>query len=163
MKNLFNVFVLICMIGFFGCASEAQKEAKERREKKMAEKKVEEVSNVPASERVDLTNKGLGPITSIQLEPINEEMAAKGKESFKAKCSACHKVSKKFIGPSPKGVMKRRTPEWVMNMMLNPTEMLEKDPLAKELMVEFNGAPMANQNLTEEEAREILEYFRTLN
>ena len=34
-----------------------------------------------------------------------------------------------------------RTPEWIMNMILNPTEMVEKDPLAKELLVEFNGSP----------------------
>jgi len=163
MKRIIYAVFAICFIGIIGCGNDAQKEAKERREKKMAEKKIEKASVVPASERVDLDNKGIGPITSIQLEAISEEMAAKGKESFKAKCSACHKVSKKFIGPSPKGVMERRSPEWVMNMMLNPTGMLEKDPLAKELMIEFNGAPMADQNLTEEEAREILEYFRTLN
>jgi cytochrome c len=28
--------------------------------------------------------------------------------------------------------------------------------------MESNGSPMANQNLTEEEARSVLEYFRTL-
>ena len=45
---------------------------------------------------------------------------------------------------------------------LNPDEMVQKDPLAKALLMEFNGSPMANQNLTEEEARSVLEYFRTL-
>ena len=75
---------------------------------------------------------------------------------------ACHRPDKKFIGPAPKGVLERRTPEWVMNMILNPEEMVQKDPLAKDLLVEFNGSPMANQNLTEEEARAVLEYFRTL-
>ena len=40
--------------------------------------------------------------------------------------------------------------------------MTQKDPLAKQLLIEFNGSPMANQGLTEEEARSILEYFRTL-
>lgn len=37
-----------------------------------------------------------------------------------------------------------------------------KDPLAKELLIEFNGSPMANQNLSQEDARAVLEYFRTL-
>jgi hypothetical protein len=37
-----------------------------------------------------------------------------------------------------------------------------KDPVARELLIEYNGAPMANQSLTEEEARAILEYFRTI-
>ena len=50
-----------------------------------------------------------------------------------------------------------------MNMILNPERMLAEDPLAKKVMVENNMAVMANQNLTEEEARAILEYFRSLD
>jgi len=50
-----------------------------------------------------------------------------------------------------------------MNMILNPEEMIQKDPIAKQLLIDSNGAPMANQNLTEDEARSILEYFRTKN
>jgi hypothetical protein len=71
-------------------------------------------------------------------------------------------VDKKFIGPAPKGILERRSPEWVMNMILNPEVMVKEDSLAKALLAEFNGAPMANQNLTEEQARAVLEYFRTL-
>ncbi len=116
-----------------------------------------------ASETIDLTNKGIGPIKSLELPAIvDQAMAAKGMEIYKAKCMACHKPAKKFIGPAPTGVLERRTPEWIMNMILNPEEMVQKDPLAKALLIEFNGSPMANQNLTEEEARQVLEYFRTL-
>ncbi len=75
---------------------------------------------------------------------------------------ACHKPDKKFIGPAPKGILAKRSPEWVMNMILNPEEMVQKDPIAKALLVEYNGSPMANQGLTEAEARQVLEYFRTL-
>ena len=89
-------------------------------------------------------------------------MAEKGKELFKVNCTACHKPTKKFIGPAPKGVLERRSPEWVMNMILNPEEMVAKDPIAMQLLAEANGAPMANQHLKEEEARAILEYFRTI-
>jgi hypothetical protein len=49
-----------------------------------------------------------------------------------------------------------------MNMILNPDQMVKEDPLAKDLLLEFNGSPMANQGLTEEQARAVLEYFRTL-
>lgn len=89
-------------------------------------------------------------------------MATKGEDIFKKMCTACHRVDKKFIGPAPTGILERRTPEWIMNMILNPEEMVQNDPLAKELLIEFNGSPMANQNLTEDEARAVLEYFRTL-
>jgi len=78
-------------------------------------------------------------------------------------CTACHKIGKKFIGPDPSGIMERRSPEWIMNMILDPEGMVKNDPLAKQLLIEFNGSPMANQSLSEDEARAVLEYFRTLN
>jgi len=120
-------------------------------------------NEVKASERIDLTTKGIGPIKSIEIPAeIDQAMAAKGKEVYEQMCLACHRVGKKFIGPAPNGVLDRRTPEWVMNMILNPQEMVQQDPLAKDLLQEFNGSPMSNQGLTEEQARAIVEYFRTL-
>ena len=118
---------------------------------------------VKASERIDLENKGVGPITSITLDPeIDRKLAVKGKEIFDMMCTACHKPDSKFIGPAPLNILQRRSPEWVMNMILNPDVMVKEDPLAKDLLMEFNGSPMADQNLNEDEARAILEYFRTL-
>ena len=109
----------------------------------------------------DLENKGVGPIKSVQLDAeIDAEMATRGAELFKNMCSACHKMDKKFIGPELSGVTERRTPEWIMNMILNPENMIKEDPIAKKLLIESNMAVMANQGLTEDEARSILEYFR---
>lgn len=107
-------------------------------------------------------NKGIGPVTTLTLGEIDPKMAEEGKVIYEELCTACHKPDKKFIGPAPKGILDRRTPEWVMNMILNPEEMIQKDPIAKQLLIEANGAPMANQNLTEDQARKVLEYFRTL-
>jgi mono/diheme cytochrome c family protein len=117
-----------------------------------------------ADEVDPMDNIGVGPITSaITLpETIDDAMVTKGSEIYELKCTACHKTEKKFIGPSPKGIMERRNPTWVMNMILDPEKMTKEDPIAKALLMEYNGAPMANQGLTEEEARAILEYFRTL-
>ncbi len=107
--------------------------------------------------------KGVGPIQDLILpETIDEAMVAKGLEIFESKCTACHKAEKKFIGPAPKGILTRRNPEWIMNMILVPEQMVKEDAIAKKLLVDYNGSPMANQNLTEEEARAVLEYFRTL-
>ena len=107
---------------------------------------------------------GIGPIKELITfsGDVDDDLAKKGHSIYKEKCTACHKPSKKFIGPAPKGIFERRNPTWVMNMILNPDEMVQKDEVAKELLKEFNGSPMANQNLTEEEARAVLEYFRTL-
>ncbi|MDO5655612.1 MAG: cytochrome c [Flavobacteriaceae bacterium] len=110
-----------------------------------------------------MKNKGIGPVKELVLpETIDHAMAEQGKVIYEAKCTACHKPTEKFIGPPQKGLLDRRTPEWAMNMILNPEEMTQKDPIARQLLMEYNGAPMANQNLTEEEARQVLEYIRTI-
>ena len=129
------------------------------------------VTSAPAAEKAaeadantdPMSNKGIGPISTVTLGEIDQALVTEGETIFKAKCTACHKISKKFVGPALKGITQRRSPEWIMNMTLNPEEMIAKDPIAKQLLVEANGAPMANQNITEDEARALLEYFRTKN
>lgn len=108
-------------------------------------------------------NKGIGPVKNVTLgETVDQAMADAGAVIYKEKCTACHKPDKRFIGPAPKGILERRTPEWIMNMILNPEQMVKEDPIAKQLLMDYNLSPMANQNLTEDEARKVLEYFRTL-
>jgi mono/diheme cytochrome c family protein len=147
-----KVLVLIIAVAFISsCGGEAKK----------TEKVAEPVVEAKEVAEVDpMKDKGIGPITSITLAEIDETMAAEGKAVFASKCSACHKMSKRFVGPGLAGVTERRTPEWIMNMILNPEEMVEKNPIAKQLLAEYLS-PMANQSLTENEARLILEYFRT--
>jgi hypothetical protein len=65
-----------------------------------------------------------------------------------------------LIGPGLKGITKIRTPEWIMNMITNPDQMTQQDPVAEALLVQFNHTQMTNQGLTDEEAREVLEFFR---
>ena len=120
-------------------------------------------ATTPASQRIDLANKGVGPVSSLTLPAeIDAGLAATGEGIYNQMCLACHRVGQKFIGPAPNGVLERRSPEWVMNMILNPEKMVKEDPLARDLLMEFNGSPMANQGLTQDQARAVLEYFRTL-
>ena len=132
------------------------------------ESRIDKIKNASKVEPADPyeaweSNHGIGPIKAFEFSAdIDQEMATEGMAVYEAKCTACHKPEKKFIGPEPKGIFEKRTPAWVMNMILNPEEMVQKDPIAKKLLMEFNGSPMANQNLTEDEARAVLEYFRTL-
>ena len=60
------------------------------------------------------------------------------------------------------GIFEKRHPAWVMNMILNPTKMVKEDPIAMALLKEYNNTLMINQNLSQEEARAIVEYLRTL-
>ena len=158
---IFSVLLMSC-----GGKEEKKKEGFSVDRSKTTEEPVKAepaIDVAPASARIDLSSKGIGPITAVTLNPeIDEALAKKGEEVYNQMCLACHRVGKKFIGPAPDGILERRSPEWVMNMILNPEVMIKEDALAKELLMEFNGAPMANQGLTEEQARNILEFFRTL-
>lgn len=116
-------------------------------------------NGIPAN----MNNKGIGPISSVTLDDtIDQEMVVQGQEAFEMYCTACHRTDTQLIGPAPKDILERRSPEWVMNMILNPEQMTAEDPIGKQLLMEANGSPMANQHLTEEQARAVLEYFRTL-
>lgn len=166
MKTTLKILMMLIITLLISCGGkeEKKKEGFSYEKKETTEKITKKAETVPASKRVDLSNKGIGPISSLNLpSEIDQTMATHGADVFKKMCTACHRPDKKFIGPSPSGILNRRSPEWVMNMILNPDEMVKKDPLAKELLMEFNGSPMANQNLSEEDARAVLEYFRTLN
>ncbi len=159
MKKLLLLVALGAFIASCGGKKEEKKDGFEVSRTKKEEKKEAASEGVP----VDLDNKGIGPITELTFpEEIDTEMAARGEAQFNTICVACHMVDQRMIGPAMKGVYERRSPEWVMNMILNPDGMLKEDPIAKALLKEYNNAIMLNQNLTEEQARELAEYLRTL-
>jgi mono/diheme cytochrome c family protein len=106
--------------------------------------------------------KGIGPITDVTLGPISHEVAERGEKIFESKCAACHKFNERYVGPSLAGVTVRREPEWILNIILNPQGMLKEDPVAKQLLAEYL-TPMTYQNITEEDAKALLEYFRAVD
>jgi len=165
MFKLYILILSVLVLTLLSCGkAEAEKKAGFSYENMIStSNKSDTEIKVLASEKIDLINKGIGPVTSLELpDEIDYVLAKNGEAVFKKMCTACHRTDKKFIGPAAKGILKTRTPEWIMNMMLNPEEMLRKDPLAKELLIEFNYAPMVKQDISQEDARAILEYYRTL-
>lgn len=100
-------------------------------------------------------------IESVEVaNPLNAEWVAKGKAAYEMKCLACHKLDEtRVVGPGWSGVTKRRTPVWIMNMITNTEMMLETDEDAQKLL-EMCLVRMPNQNMTEQEAREVLEFMR---
>lgn len=104
--------------------------------------------------------KGVGEFKEVALnDPLNQEMIARGKAIYDMKCSACHKLtSTRVVGPGFRGVTERRKPEWIMNMVTNVEIMLDKDPAAQKLLEECLTR-MPNQNVSTQDARDILEFF----
>lgn len=115
----------------------------------------------PAAAKEEGPSKGVGPISHVAIGDLDPVLAAKGEKAFSGTCAACHKMDQRYVGPALAGVTKRRTPEWIMNMIVNPTGMTQQDPTAKALLAEY--MTQMSVSATEEDARAILEYFRKLD
>ena len=105
---------------------------------------------------------GIGPVKEVKLGPIDQGMVDKGKQIFDTKCASCHKFDMRLVGPPLQGVTQRRKPEWIMNMMLNPQQMTQENPAAKELFATYL-VQMTFQDVSQDDARAILEYFRSVD
>lgn len=121
----------------------------------------------PKNAASDLTpfelENGIGPVKQkMDLAPIDPRLVKQGKEIFETKCSACHKLDERYVGPAQRDVIERRTPEYIMNFMLNPEENYKKHPEAKKMLAEYM-TQMPNQNISFDEARAILDYFRQVD
>lgn len=104
---------------------------------------------------------GIGPIRDMELSAVDPELAAEGETAFVTKCSACHKIEDRYVGPRLGTVLDRRRPEFVMNMILNANEMVKEHPVVQEMLGQFY-TPMPVQVTDPDEARAILEYLRSV-
>ena len=105
-------------------------------------------------------DQGVGRYKDISLAPLDKKMADKGKVIFESKCWSCHDPSKEtWVGPGLKNVTQRRTPAWILNMITNTNEMVQKDSIAHRLLSQID-MKMHVENVSDEDARQILEYLR---
>lgn len=106
---------------------------------------------------------GIGPITEpITLGDIDPNLVSQGRDIFRSKCTACHERTDRFVGPPYGDLVERRSPEFIMNMILNPGQMVREHPEGQKMLAEYMTV-MPFQNVSEQEARAILEYLRTIN
>jgi len=110
----------------------------------------------------DDRDKGIGPIKKVEPGPPNTELISKGKLIVTRECFQCHSMDVKLVGPALKDVTKRRKAEWIMNMILNAEQMINEDPEARKLYLEHGVKMVLKTELTEEDARAILEYLRSI-
>ena len=106
-------------------------------------------------------NRGEGKFTTVDVSPtLDAAKATGGEKVYSVKCSSCHKLTEeKLVGPGWKGVTDRHTAAWIMNFATNTDEMLNKDPKAQALL-EICLVRMPNQNLSDDDARNVYEFMR---
>ena len=105
---------------------------------------------------------GIGPVKEVKLGEIDKQLVDKGKQIFRTKCLSCHRFDSRLVGPPLRGITQRRKPEWIMNMILNPQQMTQENKAAKELFAQYL-IQMTFQDVSQDDARAILEYFRAVD
>jgi len=147
------IILTVLFTYYWGCGGQAESESES------SEKAAKPQKNEYGLTEFEMTY-GIGPIKErMFLAQINESLAKKGEAIFATKCSPCHKLDERYIGPAQRYATERRPPEYIMNMILNPDEMTKRHPEAKKMLAEYLS-PMTFQNITESDARLILEYMR---
>lgn len=166
MKTILITGILFFSVALYSCGGGNNNNNSESNDSGVVSNATNEPATLGNGSAVDVDkpsdSKGVGQFKDVEISAnIDPQLAEKGKEIFQTKCTACHQATEqKLIGPGLKGITKIRTPEWIMNMITNPTEMTQKDPVAHELYEEFNHTQMTDQGVDKEGARAILEFFR---
>jgi cytochrome c2 len=92
---------------------------------------------------------------------LAEGSAESGKTIFSGKCSVCHSLGAgRLIGPDLKGVTGRREKTWLLGYIKDPDKYLATDPIAQELLKEYQ-IPMANLGLSDVEVADVVAYLET--
>lgn len=132
-----------------GCGSREQAEAAA----KAAPKPEDILAKTPETHGVE--------VKSVEItRPLKQDWVAAGKSTYEGKCLACHRLTAdRLVGPGWAGVTKKRDPVWIMNMITNVDVMLERDAEAQKLL-EQCLVRMPNQNVSVDEARQLLEFMR---
>jgi cytochrome c551/c552 len=155
MKKFIIILSTFCTIILVACGGNEKTS-----EQQEAEKKASAEANKPAANPANDPERGMGKFTHVDIGPLDAAMATEGQKVYDVKCASCHKTTdEKLVGPGWKGVTQRHAPEWIMNFVTNTDEMLNKDPKAQS-MLEICLVRMPNQNLSDDNARQLLEFMR---
>ncbi len=104
---------------------------------------------------------GIGPVVEdIKLAAVDNALAERGKAIFVQKCATCHYLDMKKTGPPLRDVAKRRSPEYVMNQILNPEQMGKMHPDGRQLVAQY-AQFMTIQGITRDNALELLDFLRS--
>jgi cytochrome c551/c552 len=154
MKRVQTIALFIAIISYsVGCGSNTSEQTSSSTDSKTTSSKPQIADYDP--------NRGEGKFKEVLIEEnLNQEMAKSGEKVYTMKCASCHKLTdERLVGPGWKGVTIRHTAAWIMNFTTNPDEMLDKDPKAQ-AQLEICLVRMPNQNLSDEETREVYEFMR---
>ena len=101
----------------------------------------------------------------ICFEPINHGNATDiGEQIFQDYCASCHTIGKGIlVGPDLAGVTSRREESWLFRQIKEPNLLIEeKDPIAIQLLQEFDDMPMVELGLEDAEVKAVISYLKSI-
>lgn len=90
-----------------------------------------------------------------------QENIEEGSKIFKSRCSSCHRIDKKLIGPALSGVQERRDKQWIIDFVHSSQTLIHSgDSAAIALFEEFNRTVMPDhKDLTAVQIQHVVAYI----
>lgn len=157
--SIMKKLITLVIIGFFlyACSSNSNNDQQTKRSFP------EEKARTSDANTYD-PKRGEGKFDAVEIsDQLDAKMAKEGETIANLKCASCHKYTdERLVGPGWAGVSKKHKPEWLMNFITNPDPMIDKDP-ELQAQLELCLVRMPNQNLSDADARSIVEFMRQLD
>jgi cytochrome c2 len=89
--------------------------------------------------------------------------AQNGEQIFKKTCAACHTVGGgKRVGPDLVGMSTKRSEAWLIKWIKSSQSMIQSGDLdAIAIFEDYNKVPMPDQNLSDAEIKEVIDYIKS--
>lgn len=89
------------------------------------------------------------------------ERRARGHEIFGDRCASCHQPpdGTMRMAPSLDGVTQRRSRQWLVAWLNDPVKMQAEDPIARDLLRQWNNIPMPAVMLSPDQIEWVLEFL----
>lgn len=102
--------------------------------------------------------------TGAPAKPVPTSAFAQQATLFAQKCAKCHTVGKgDRVGPDLKGITARRERPWLVGFVKAPSQYLESDPIAKELLEKYGGVRMDDLGLSTVQVEQLLAHIEELS
>ena len=96
-------------------------------------------------------------VTTLHAQDVKE-----GEKIFKSKCTTCHAIDRKVVGPALKGVTEKQSEEWLIKWVKNSQALIatgDKDAVA--IFNEYNKSVMtAFTDLSDDQIKSVLAYIK---
>lgn len=101
-------------------------------------------------------------LSLVSINVASAQSAAEGAALFKQKCTSCHALNQKVVGPALKGILDRRDEAWLIKWIKNSQAVIASgDAYAVKLYKEYNQSAMtAFPELSDNDVKSILAYVK---